>query len=745
MRRYPAWFKLIPLYAHDAKSKRFGRLMQDGKRPLDKDWTRRKYSSSKTMASAESGNHNVGVRLTDEQLVLDIDPRNGGEEGFLSLCFDLGLNPDHWPHVITGSGGHHYYLSKPKDVLVVDTLESYPGCEFKSKGRQVVAAGSIHPETHKHYVWDFEGADIEDPLPPCPRNLLNLIRRPDRVADGEGGTYSTEQIAKCLAVLDPCDFDSNDKWFPLIASVHHASGGEARQEFIDWSTSDERYRKDAYIIGRRWDSFHADKGDGYTSKTLEYHVRKAGHPELQVSSASNAADDFGDDDLPDDDPPSASFNEEFESIGDEGEFEADTAEITPVEERGLQVNGKSSKAADTFENAVAAIHRSNLEIAWDEFKQSAVIRNLSLPWDESFGRVLNDHVGRVIRIYLVNRFQGVGYSPSKDNLYEALLTVAYGAKFNPVVEYLESLTWDGTPRVERLFADYFECGDDLYTRAVSKCFMVGAVRRMRRPGCKFDTMPVLKSPQGWNKSTAIKVLFGADWYSDADLGNLSNKDASMKLRGIWAQEFAEIDSLSHAGVGTLKAFMSRAVDRQRDPYNRIVEDVPRRCVFVGTVNEGGYLKDTTGARRFWPMDLQARIDIEALAADRDQLWAEATAMEAAGESDVLPQELWPVAAERQAAQTTADPWCDTITALLTQRANAFAAYDPDDDEEGEGPPPSPDKIHTSELFYSLGIPDRDQTKGYSQRLRTVMEALGWTHARSLRIGDDVLAGYARNK
>jgi hypothetical protein len=308
MRRYPASFELIPLHAHYAKSKRFGRVMLDGKRPLHNDWTRRNYSTRKTIESAESGNHNTGVRLTDEQLVLDIDPRNGGEEGFLSLCFNLGLNPDKWPHVITGSGGHHYYLSKPKDVLVVDTLESYPGCEFKSRGRQVVAAGSIHPETHKHYVWDFEGADIEDALPPCPRNLLNLIRRPDRVADGEGGTYSTEQIAKCLAVLDPCDFDSNDKWFPLIASVHHASGGEARQEFIDWSTSDERYRKDAYIIGRRWDSFHADKGDGYTSKTLEYHVRKAGHPELQVSSASNAADDFGDDDLPPD---------------DDGEFESD--------------------------------------------------------------------------------------------------------------------------------------------------------------------------------------------------------------------------------------------------------------------------------------------------------------------------------------------------------------------------------------------------------------------------------------
>ncbi|CAN5166947.1 hypothetical protein BH10PSE10_BH10PSE10_02820 [soil metagenome] len=733
LRRYTAPFKLIPLHGYDCKTKRHGRTTLDGKRPRDKDWTRRKYNSRQTIESADSGNHNVGVRLKPEQLVLDIDPRNGGDEGFLNLCFDLGLDSDTWPHVITGSGGHHYYLSKPADVLVVDTLESYPGVEFKSAGRQVVAAGSIHPETLQHYVWDEDAPEIEYGVPECPRVLLKLIKRPERESDGVGGTYSNEQIANALAALDPCDFNTNDKWFPLIASVHHASGGEARQEFVDWSTGDPAYRKDAYIIGRRWDSFHADRGDGYTSKTLEYHLRKAGRPELQVSSTARAAEDFPDD-LPEDDGPAST-----------GEFETGLAEITPVEERGLRVKGNNSTAIDTYENAVIAVRRSGLDIAWDELKQSAVVRSEKLPWDESYGRILNDHVARIIRLHFVNKFQGNAYSPSKDNLYEALFTVAYSSKFNPVIEYLDSLNWDGILRINNLFAEYFNCGDDDYTRAVSRCFMVGAVRRMRRPGCKFDTMPVLKSPQGWNKSTAIRVLFGVDWYSDADLGNLSNKDASMKLRGIWAQEFAEIDSLSHAGVGTLKAFMSRAVDRQRDPYNRIVEDVPRRCVFVGTVNEGGYLKDTTGARRFWPMDLQARIDIEALAADRDQLWAEAAAMEAAGESDVLPQELWPVAAERQAAQTTADPWCDTITALLTKRANAFAAYDPDDDEDGDGPPPSPDKIHTSELFDNLGIPDRDQTKGYSQRLRTVMEALGWTHARSLRIGDDVLAGYIRDK
>jgi hypothetical protein len=725
---------LIPLHRHTDKTKRHGRTTLDGKRPRDANWTKRPYSPEKVIAECVADNRNMGVRLSAATVVIDVDPRNGGAEGFAAICHDLGLDPSAFHHAVTGSGGDHYYMDKPDDVAVVNSLEDYPGVEFKSVGQQVVAVGSIHPETGRHYVWADDSPSMDAPLVKVPANLLARITRPERDAISGGGQYTPDQLAHALDALDPADFNTNDKWTPLLMAAHHATNGDGRAEFIEWSTRDPAYANDSYVIGRRWDSLHASKNDGFTYKTLEAELIKVGAQDRLV--AGNAANDF-DGDL------EQGFD--FDTPTDEEEFEADTAEITPVEERGLRVKGSNSAATDTYENAVIAVRRSGLDIAWDELKQSAVVRNEKLPWDESYGRVLNDHVGRIIRLHFVNKFQGNAYSPSKDNLYEALLTVAYSSKFNPVLEYLDSLTWDGTARVENLFGQYFNCGGDEYTRAVSKCFMVGAVRRMRRPGCKFDTMPVLKSPQGWNKSTAIKVLFGADWFSDADLGNLSNKDASMKLRGIWAQEFAEIDSLSHAGVGTLKAFMSRAVDRQRDPYNRIVEDVPRRCVFVGTVNEGGYLKDTTGARRFWPMDLQARIDIEALAADRDQLWAEAAAMEAAGESDVLPQELWPVAAERQAAQTTADPWCDTITALLMQRANAFAAYDPDDDEEGEGPPPSPDKIHTSELFHSLGIPDRDQTKGYSQRLRTVMEALGWTHARSLRIGDDVLAGYVRDK
>ena len=418
--------------------------------------------------------------------------------------------------------------------------------------------------------------------------------------------------------------------------------------------------------------------------------------------------------------------------------------LVKIEQHGLSLN-RYGKAPDTIKNAYAAIYKSGLDPAWDELKQTSVLRTSALPWDEEFGRVVNDHVLRVVRLHLVRRHEGVDYQPSPTNLVEAVATLAYDQKFNPVLDYIDSLKWDYKSRVKRLFSDYFNCQDDAYTSAVSTCFAVGAVRRMRQPGCKFDTMPVLQSPQGWLKSSAIKALFGAAWYSDADLGNLRDKDAAMKLRGYWVQEFAEIDSLTRAETGALKAFCSRATDRQRDPYGRIVEEAPRRCVFLATVNEGGYLKDSTGGRRFWPLQVRKPIDVDRIECDRDQIWAEAAFWEFLGESDVLPQELWPVAGERQADQTSADPWGDTIRSFLEQRQRDYERQKAGVERYTENEPIlPPGRVHTAELFAALGVKDADQTKDKAQRLRTVMEAvLKWSHRRNVRVGDRNGAGYLR--
>lgn len=688
------------------------------KLPRDKGWTKRRYSSEVVLQRATETGDNVGIRLADDDLVIDVDPRNGGAESFKHFCAEYGFDPKAWPRVRTGGGGDHFFLKKPPDFRIRLALPDYPGLEFKTVGQQVVAAGSIHPDTKRRYRWQIEHPQLGKRAPDAPGELLAAIRRPDTSSVAhKGGEYTADQIAGILARLKPEDFREEAKWRSMMMACHHASGGTADEEFIAWSTSDPNYADDAEIIRTRWDSLDPGKADAITAGTLRHFAIEAGAGDVL--------------------PPDISAKEDFD------EFEEDERSgITPIESRGLKVKGNTSKAEDTYTNAIIAVRASGLEPAFNDLAQSVTFRNPQ--WDVGSGDVLNDHTLRIVRLFLANKFQGNAYEASEKNVYDALMAVAYSNKFNPVLDYLDGLEWDGQNRLDRLFVNYFACDDSEYTRAVSRCFAIGAVRRMRQPGCKLDTMPVIKGPQGWGKSMGVQALFGRQWFTDADMGNLKDKDAALKLRGMWCVEFAEIDSLTKAATGDLKAFISRAIDRQRDPYDRLIADHPRRCVFAGTVNEGGYLKDSTGARRFWPLELLDRVDVARIEADRDQLWAEAATLEAAGESHVLPQKLWSVAAEAQAEQTTDDPWADELRAFLSERERAWEAGEFEAFDDPADEPKPPDRVHTSELFDALSIPKERRTKNRAQLLRTVMEsALGWKHQKNVHIGTDQGKGYVR--
>lgn len=276
-----AKYELIPLHKPDAASVRNGVNRKDGKRPLDPSWTTRPYDAKAVAKRCASEGRNVGVRLRADQLVIDVDPRNfeDGKDSFKALCADLRLNPSAWPRVVTGSGGDHYYLLKPADVPVIDSLEGYPGVEFKSKGRQVVAAGSAHPETGKLYEFDFLAPGLSEATE-APDGLLGLIRRPERGAATGGGQYTQEQVAAMLDALEAADFGDHDKWLTLMMACHHASNGDARDEFLEWSSRDPAYADRRFENGRRWDSLHSDAGARVTYRTLNKFVIDAGHEAL---------------------------------------------------------------------------------------------------------------------------------------------------------------------------------------------------------------------------------------------------------------------------------------------------------------------------------------------------------------------------------------------------------------------------------------------------------------------------------
>jgi len=192
---------------------------------------------------------------------------------------------------------------------------------------------------------------------------------------------------------------------------------------------------------------------------------------------------------------------------------------------------------------------------------------------------------------------------SQRNYDIAVTKVVDDRSYHPIREFIQNLPeWDGVPRVDTLLIDYLAAEDSPYVRAVTRKTLCAAISRVLRPGCKFDSILVLNGPQGVGKSTLIAKLAG-EWFSDSlNLSDTKDKTAAEKLQGYWILEIGELAGLKKAEVETLRSFLSRQNDIYRAAFGKRATPHLRQCVFFGTTNaESGYLRDTTGNRRFWPV------------------------------------------------------------------------------------------------------------------------------------------------
>ena len=309
----------------------------------------------------------------------------------------------------------------------------------------------------------------------------------------------------------------------------------------------------------------------------------------------------------------------------------------------LKQNGEIK---DTLSN-IATILRNdeNLQgIAYDQQRDGIDVKG-KLPWKQVKGG-WNDSDLAGAKLYFDHKYHI--WSPGKFN--DALLAVASERAYHPIKEYFNSLPeWDGTPRVDTLLIDDLGAEDTSYTRAVIRKTLCAAVARIYEPGTKFDHILVLNGPQGMGKSTFFARL-GGKWFSDSlTISDMRDKSAAEKLQGYWILELGELAGIKKIDVETVKSFISRTDDKYRASYGFNVESHPRQCVIVGSTNsESGFLRDITGNRRFWPVQVKAISEKKAWElTDVEQIWAEAIAKYRAGEELFLKGSEAAMAFEKQ--------------------------------------------------------------------------------------------------
>jgi len=338
-------------------------------------------------------------------------------------------------------------------------------------------------------------------------------------------------------------------------------------------------------------------------------------------------------------------------------------------------------------------------IRYDEFRARTMLC-AAVPWDPNptVPRPWTDQDDREATVWLQDNQVFV----SELIAASAVQAVAERDKYHPVKDYLNSLVWDGTPRLDEWLITYVGAEDTEYSRAVGSRWMISGVARIQEPGCQADCVLVLEGPRGIKKTTTFKVL-GDAFYSN-DIAALGTTAAQEQILGKWIVELDELEAVTRASdIAQVRAFVSRRIDDFRLPYGRRSHAHPRQCIFGGTTNRETWMRDETGGRRWWPIRCGV-IDIDSLRQDRDQLWAEARHRFFAGEPYWmdLPR-LVDLATAEQEKRFEVDPWEELIVEYLHGL----------------------NQTSTNLLFEAVRLPAERRSTAEAKRIAAIVRRLNW--------------------
>lgn len=349
------------------------------------------------------------------------------------------------------------------------------------------------------------------------------------------------------------------------------------------------------------------------------------------------------------------------------------------------------------ENIRYAFTLLGIDVQRNEFTETNEISGYKLD-----NRDLNE-VGDILWSVFSREFN---FSANPEVIRREIAAVAHENTYHPVKDYLEGVSWDGVPRIDTWLETYCGAEDTELNREFGSKFLVAAVRRIKQPGVKFDTMLVLEGAQGAGKSQLAAMLaVRSEWYCGSLDLRSDDKTKAELLSRAWIVECQELDGMNKTTSQGLKKFLSTSVDLFRPAYGRTVLSFKRHCVIIGTTNEDTYLRDRTGNRRIWPVRV-GEIDLEGLSEAVNQLWAEAVVREREGGSIVLSKHLWGEASRVQDLRMVEDEFAEVLTDNFANRTG---------------------RVSMDSIKLLLNLDTSRTTKDNAHRIKAAMDRLGWEY------------------
>ena len=669
----------------------------NGKIPAVENWVETapgKYGEKELAAS------NYGVALRAGDLVVDIDPRNITEadnKPVARLVKDIACALKSYT-VRTGGGGLHIYFRKPADVLVSNTVKAYgKGIEFKSAGRQVVGPGSIHPDSKKEYTV-VSGSPLE--IADAPAALIALIKKtavPYADLDKGTGDYRNDAetqgryVSYLQHVAEPSVTGQGGDVNAFKVAAHGRDLGLPPSTVLE-------------LLMDIWNPRCAPAWDLEELKAKVFNAYRYAqgpvgnaHPEADFTVV----------------PMPPKKEKEPEIIWD------------------LTANGGVRKSFSNLLNYLRLPSAGmNKGFGYNEFTGTVEVTN-PLPWHKGImprHPSVTDQDLKLLKGHLAVQH---AFEMTVGSIEEAVTNAAHGNKFHPIREDLIGFKWDGKERLNTWLHDYCGADNTPYTQAVARKTLCAAVMRVFKPGCKFDHALVLEGEQGIGKS-GICAILGGPWAGDFAI-DPHNKDTVQLMQGKWIIELAELEVSNRADADALKAFISRQTDTARLAYGRLAMEFPRQSIFIASKNpgaDGTYLKDDTGNRRWWPVELKpagGMVNFRGLKEVRDQLFAEAVVRMKAGEKLFMDTpELKESAKDVVEVRHAEHPWLERIATWVTTL------------------PATTDFLTSRDVFIdALGGIDKQFDRRTTIAIAGVMRTLGWTSSFK-RVGERTVRGYSRD-